>query len=332
MIAMQPKAPVLEIRGLTVVIDEERGARTAVDDLSLAVHRGQTLALVGESGSGKTLVALAVMGLLPTPPVRVAGGSVVYAGRDLLLLPERELCRLRGDRIAMIFQEPVTSLNPLQPVGRQVAEAIRIHQGIDRKAAREQVLALMELVGIPDPARNYRVYPHQLSGGIRQRVLIAMALSCRPELLIADEPTSALDTTVQAQVVDLLSRLIRDLGMSVLLITHKLGILAAMADRIAVLHGGRLIEEGGSADVLEAPLHPLTQSIVASHPFAQRPRHAPGLVSPGADARHRAPGPGCPFDDACPMAEEACRTASPPLVDVGRDRRIRCFARSAKHG
>ncbi|MCP4604008.1 MAG: ABC transporter ATP-binding protein [Proteobacteria bacterium] len=323
--------PILSIRDLSVVIDDDSGMRTAIDDFSLNIARGQTLALVGESGSGKSLTAMATLRILPTPPARVKSGSIIFDGIDLLTISEREMQRLRGDRIAMIFQEPVTSLNPLMQVGKQIVEAIRLHQGLDKRNAREQVLALMEMVGISDPKRSYGSYPHQLSGGIRQRVIIAMALACRPELLLADEPTSALDTTVQAQIVDLLSRLIRDLGMSVLLITHDLGVVAAMADRVVVVHEGRVVEEGSTRDILKSPLHPYTQALLAARPFLRDTSSVARLAGIGAvDTTSDEGLSGCPFASLCPVSAAVCREDLPVLADLGEDRKVRCAVKEKR--
>ncbi|MDD5309482.1 MAG: ABC transporter ATP-binding protein [Deltaproteobacteria bacterium] len=329
---MSTPPPILAIRDLQVAIDAEGCSWNAVDGLTLTVQRGRTLALVGESGSGKTLTALAVLGLLPSPPSRLVGGAIEFLGRDLTRLKDAQMRKIRGDRIAMIFQEPATSLNPLVPVGRQIAEAMRVHQGIGEATAREQVLALMEIVGIPDPRPRYRSYPHQLSGGMRQRIIIAMALSCRPDLLLADEPTTALDATVQAQIVDLLSRLIKDLRMSVILITHDLAVVAAMADRVAVLYAGRLMEEGGVREVLKDPLHPYTRALVAASPTGVR--RSGQVVLPlqgGLDSGAR-PENACLFAPRCPHAFAPCATEAPPLALRVDGRLARCHLPEVGHG
>ncbi len=332
MLAMSREKPILAVHDLSVTIKDGLGVRKAVDGLSLRISRGQTLALFGESGSGKSLTALATLGILPTPPAQVIEGSIDFDGRNLLALSERELQKLRGDRIAMIFQEPNTSLNPLMPVGEQIGETIRLHQRLDRINAREQVLALMEMVGISDPKRRYRSFPHQLSGGIRQRVMIAMALSCRPELLLADEPTSALDTTVQAQIVDLLSRLIRDLGMSVLLITHDLGVVAAMADRVVVIHKGRVVEEGSVREILKDPMHPYTRALLASEPLfnpSSQTHHARSSVADHSSDRNAI---GCPFFSLCLNKIDLCLEQNPVLTDLGTGRKVRCPLPVIQHG
>jgi oligopeptide/dipeptide ABC transporter ATP-binding protein len=330
---MSREQPILAIRDLSIVIEDNLGLEKAVDNLSLEVKKGQTLALVGESGSGKTLTALATLGILPTPPAKITSGSIFFEEQDLLTLPERAMRKIRGDRISMIFQEPVTSLNPIMPVGIQIGEAIEIHQGLGRRNSREQVLALMEMVGIPDPRRRYRSYPHQLSGGIRQRVMIAMALSCRPKLLLADEPTSALDTTVQAQIVDLLSRLIRDLGMSVLLITHDLGVVAAMADRVVVVHKGRVIEEGTTREILKNPSHPYTSSLISARPVQGKTYPLANLENMHADGiENRDKTRGCPFAVLCPNKLKNCENETPSLTYLNDGRKVRCFARETHNG
>lgn len=322
--AKKDSKPIFSIRNLRVVLRADEGERVAIEDFSFDLFRGETVALVGESGSGKTLSALCAMRLLP-PDARIVRGEIFFQGRDVLSLSENEMRKLRGDRMAMIFQEPSTSLNPLMQVGNQLAEPLRIHQGQSKSAARDQALALMELVGIPDPVRRYKSYPHQLSGGIRQRLIVAMALTCRPDLLIADEPTSALDTTVQAQLVDLLSKLIRDLGMSVVLITHDLGVVAALADRVIVVHSGRILEEGSKREVLTDPLHPYTRSLLTARPLFRSGEHPQiGLVTDQAQLRAGRIFATCPFAELCPHCFGDCREHDPDLVEVAPDRRVRC--------
>jgi peptide/nickel transport system ATP-binding protein len=319
---MREERAILTVSNLNVVVDRESESHTAVHDLSLSVMRGQTLAVVGESGSGKTLLALSVMRLLPKD-ARITAGSIEFSGKSLLDLKEKEMRALRGSRIAMIFQDTGTSLDPLLPVGEQIGESIAMHHQLDRATCREQVLALMETVGIPDPLRRYRAYPHQLSGGIRQRVALAAALSCRPELLVADDPTSALDTTVQAQIVDLLSRLIRDLGMSVLLITHDLGVVASMADRVAVLYDGHVVEEGTSRQILLEPLHPYTRTLTAAlMPNPTPPEHSRYSIMGFKSEDNTGQ---CPFVALCPHKTFLCREGIPPLAAFGDNRKVRCI-------
>jgi len=318
--------PILSIRDLSVEIAGESRSRQILDGLTIDVPRGTTVAVVGESGSGKTIAALSVLNLLPSV-ARVTRGSVEFDGRDLLQLDDDAMCDIRGNRIGMIFQEPTTSLNPLMQVGRQIGEAVRIHKGLGRAVTREQVLALMEMVGIPDPRRRYRNYPHQLSGGVRQRVVIAMALACRPDLLLADEPTTALDATVQAQIIDLLARLIRDLRMSVLLITHDLGVVASLADRVAVLHAGTLVEEGPVRAILKSPRHPYTQALLEA-----RPESRSGVLRRSRLAALRGSSPsgegastGCPLAPVCKHALEICHAQRGEMIAVGPDHFARCL-------
>lgn len=321
---MDRVSTILSIKNLSVAIDDDVGTRTAISDISFEIQKGHTVALLGESGSGKSLMALAVMGILPTPPAKVLSGAIEFNGQNLLTLPERALQKLRGDRISMIFQEPVTSLNPLLAVGYQIGEGIRIHQGVDKRNVREQVLALMEMVGISDPDRRYSSYPHQLSGGYRQRVMIAMALACRPDLLLADEPTSALDTTVQAQIVDLLSRLIRDLGMSVLLITHDLGVVAALADRVVVINEGQVVEEGSTSEIFKAPLHPYTEALLNARPLSKERNSGYTGVGTGVIATTVTSANGCRFSAICKNAQSDCSLTSAPLVTLDSGRKVRC--------
>ena len=256
----------LSIRNLVVEFATDEGRLRAVDGVSLDVPRGQALGLVGESGSGKTVTALSILRLVPMPPGRIVSGRILYGGRDLLALSEKELQKIRGDRIAMIFQDPMTSLNPVYTVGDQVAEAVRIHQRRSRRGAAARAVELLGKVGIPEPATRARSYPHELSGGMRQRVMIAMALALGPEVLIADEPTTALDVTIQAQILELLGRLQRELGMSILLITHDLGVVAEICDQVAVMYAGQLVERAATRELFRAPRHPYTAGLLASVP------------------------------------------------------------------
>ncbi|MFO8073912.1 MAG: ABC transporter ATP-binding protein [Polyangia bacterium] len=322
---MEAPKPILSIRDLAVEAGEADRRVVVPDGLSLDVKRGSTTALLGESGSGKTLTALAVLGLLPSG-TRVLRGSVRLFDTDLLRLDEERLRRLRGERVGMVFQEPTTSLNPLMQIGKQIAEPLRVHKGLDKKISHQQTLALMEMVGIPDPRRRYRHYPHQLSGGVRQRVVIAMALACRPELLLADEPTSALDATIQAQIVDLLARLIRDLRMSVLLITHDLGVINALADDVEILHGGRIVERGPVDALLKQPAHPYTRAILRLHPTERLPAKRGGLAALASSPPASQLEEGCALAGSCPEAEPRCRKQDPGWFVVEAGHRVRCFA------
>jgi peptide/nickel transport system ATP-binding protein len=315
--------PLLEVQDLRMVFPVEGGEAAAVDGVSFAIDRGRVLGLVGESGSGKSMTALCMLRLVP-PPGRITRGRVLLDGRDLLSLPEREMRRVRGAQVAMIFQEPMTALNPVLNVGSQVAEAIALHRPVSRRQAWERAVALLGEVGIQDAARRATDYPHQLSGGMRQRVMIAMAISCEPALLVADEPTTALDVTIQAEILGLLRRLRERYGMALLLITHDLGVVAEQADDVAIMYAGRIVEQAPVATLFESPLHPYTQALLRSMPtlgrHAERLETIPGQVP----SLTRLPS-GCAFRDRCPQAIEACAAAVPPLEDRPAGRRVACI-------
>ncbi len=316
----------LEVKGLTVTVPGPDGGLPAVRGVDFALAAGGTLALVGESGSGKTLTALALLGLLP--PGARASGSVRWQGRELLGLPEAERRALRGRRLALVFQEPGTALNPVLRVGEQVAEALRHHHGLGRREAAARAEALLREVRLPDPAARAREYPHQLSGGMRQRVVLAAALACEPALLIADEPTTALDVTVQAQILDLLADLVRTRGMALLLVTHDLALVPTLARRIVVLCGGLAVEAGETADVLRAPAHPYTRALVAALPEAWPGGRLPAVAGGPADLR--VPLAGCPYAPRCPHAAPACRAERPPFVPLAAGRVAACLPEVAR--
>jgi peptide/nickel transport system ATP-binding protein len=320
--------PLLEIAGLRTYFDTLAGTVRSVDGVSLSVHDGQTLGVVGESGCGKSVTALSVLRLIPTPPGRYAGGSIRYRGTDLLQLNEREMRKIRGDRISMIFQEPMTSLNPVLSIGRQIAETLVVHQALSRSAALERAADLLQLVQIAEPQRRVHEYPHQLSGGMRQRVMIALALACRPELLIADEPTTALDVTIQAQILALLQRLQQQLGMGIVLITHDLGVVAEACQRVAVMYAGRKVEEADVIELFEQPRHPYTRALMASMPGmntkARRLTEIPGMV-PGPQELGR----GCAFADRCSQVMPRCREQQPALEGLVGGHEVACFAAEA---
>ncbi|MET0773567.1 MAG: ABC transporter ATP-binding protein [Candidatus Limnocylindrales bacterium] len=312
----------LEVRGLTVTFRTVGGSVHAVNGIDLDVRPGEIVGLVGESGSGKSVTSRAVMGLLPPRTSRVAG-SIRFAGGELIGLSESRYRRVRGEQIAMIFQDPLTALDPLYKAGEQVAEALRFHLRLSRGAARSRTLELFEAVGLPDPATVLDRYPHELSGGMRQRVMIAMALACEPELLIADEPTTALDVTVQAQILDLLRTLVRQRGMALLFITHDLGVVRELCERAVVLYAGRVAEQGAVADLLADPLHPYTAGLAASIPLiASRRRRLPQIRGMPPDAT--VVPLGCPFADRCPVALDRCRTERPELLEVRPSRLAGC--------
>jgi len=295
-----------------------------VDGVSLTVDTGEVVALVGESGCGKSMTALSILRLVP-PPGRIAGGRITLAGEDVLALPAVAMRHVRGKRVAMIFQEPGTSLNPVLTVGAQVVEAIRLHEHVSRAAARARVVALFEQVGIPDPGERIDVYPHQLSGGMKQRVMIAMALAARPQLLIADEPTTALDVTIQAQILELLDRLRRELGMAVLLISHDFGIVNTLADRVAVMYAGQIVERGTRTDLLGGARHPYTVGLLRAMPAravrGTRLADIPGVV-PSPSQRPA----GCRFSTRCPVAYGPCATVDPDWTTLTATHATRCHA------
>ena len=324
-------AHLLEVQDLHTVFDTAEGEARAVDGVSFHVDEGETVGVVGESGCGKSVTALSILRLVQSPPGRIARGRILFDGRDLLALTEREMRSVRGDDIAMIFQEPMTSLNPVFTVGEQVAEAIRLHRHVSKHEAWEQAVRMLEEVEITDAASRAQDYPHQLSGGMRQRVMIAMALSCNPRLLIADEPTTALDVTIQAQILDLLASLKRRFKMALMLITHDLGVVAQQTDRILVMYAGRVVEEGPTAEVLAHPGHPYTRGLVASQPeFGRRGEPLPtiaGLVP----SLTRLPS-GCRFRDRCALSEPDCARIDPNLIAYGPTQRAACIVTTAMHG
>ncbi|MER8472317.1 ABC transporter ATP-binding protein [Mesorhizobium sp. M1328] len=307
-----------------------------VSQLSFEVGEGETLAIVGESGSGKSLTALALMQLLPRS-AKIPNGRIEFAGRDLLSLDQKAMRNLRGREIAMIFQEPMTSLNPVLTIGRQITEVLTLHEGIRGKAARARAIELLSLVRIPDPQRRIDDYPHQLSGGMRQRVMIAVAVACRPRLLIADEPTTALDVTIQAQVLDLLDTLRRELSMAVVLITHDLGVVAQWADKVVVMYAGRKVEQALPGALFRTPLHPYTRGLLAASPRLKTNLHyrdarlteIPGSIVSAAGEK------GCPFRPRCSVARDSCAQFVPDLVEVSEDRLVACpysFIPEVAHG
>ncbi len=318
--------PLLEVESLQVHFATQAGVVRAVQGLSFVIEAGETVALVGESGCGKSVTSLSMLRLIPDPPGRI-GGAIRFGGRDLLALPEGEMRRLRGGEIGMIFQEPMTSLNPVLTVGRQIGETVRLHQGLGSRAALARAAEMLALVGIPAPERRVHDYPHQLSGGMRQRVMIALALACNPKLLIADEPTTALDVTIQAQILDLMRGLKTRLGSAILLITHDLGVVAEMAQRVVVMYAGRKVEEAPVASLFAAPLHPYTRGLLGALPrlgstlaggrerLAEIPGQVPSLI---------APLPGCAFAPRCPIATELCRGVAPAVRELGAGHAVAC--------
>ena len=315
-------APLLELRQLSVSFATDDGTVRAVDGIDLAVQRGRTLGLVGELGCGKSVTSLAVMGLLPPENSKVSG-EVHFEGRDLLRIPVRELRDLRGARLAMIFQEPMTSLNPSYTIGNQIVEAIQRHQGLNAAAAKARAIEMLKLVRISSPEKRFDDYPHKLSGGMRQRAMIAMALACGPQLLIADEPTTALDVTIQAQILDLMRGLRRDTGTAIILITHDLGVVAEMADDVAVMYAGQIVERASVASLFARPEHPYTVGLLGSIPRLDVKRERlPSIEGRVPDMTQ--PPDGCRFAARCPFVETACRAEAPALIEVAPGHLSRC--------
>jgi peptide/nickel transport system ATP-binding protein len=317
----------LEIQGLKTHFKTDDGMVRAVDGVDLTVGRGETLSVVGESGCGKTVTAMTVLKLIAMPPGRIVAGRILWKGRDLVPLGRDEMRHIRSKEIAIIFQEPMTSLNPVYTVGDQIAEVIRLHQGLGRREATDRAVEMLRLVHVPAAERRVRDYPHQLSGGMRQRVMIAMALACSPQLLIADEPTTALDVTIQAQILDLLAEMKAKFGMAILLITHAMGVVAETAERVAVMYAGRIVEEAPVAELFAKPLHPYTQGLIRSIPRLdatsgkkRRLEAITGTVPSLLD-----PPPGCRFAPRCKFAISACTTAVPDLRPIDGDHKVACI-------
>jgi peptide/nickel transport system ATP-binding protein len=320
--------PLLQVRGLKTYFFTDEGVIRAVDGVDLTIHRGETLGVVGESGCGKSVTALSIMRLIPQPPGRIVEGQILYNGRNLLDLPPAQMRKIRGKEISMIFQEPMTSLNPVFTVGEQIAEAIRLHEGASRRDAWDKTVEMLRLVHIPNPERRAKEYPHQLSGGMRQRVMIAMALSCNPKLLIADEPTTALDVTIQAQILELLNELKARFNMAVMLITHDMGVIAETAQRVVVMYAAQVVEEAPVVELFKEPLHPYTQGLLRSIPridvAATQKRKLetiPGTVPVlRGDIK-----PGCRFAPRCQFAKPQYYENTPPLKEVRPGHKVACF-------
>jgi len=323
-LAAAPGTPLLEVDNLSTYFDTVAGTVRSVDGVSYCLNAGRTLGVVGESGCGKSVTALSILRLVPTPPGRYAGGQVRYRGTNLLDLSEKQMRQIRGNRISMIFQEPMTSLNPVLTVGRQIAETVMVHQGLNKRDAYRRAEEMLRLVQIAEPERRVQEYPHQLSGGMRQRVMIALALACNPEVLIADEPTTALDVTIQAQIIDLLRTLQQKLGMGIIMITHDLGVVAECCDRVVVMYAGRKVEEAPVTELFDHPLHPYTRALMASMPSmntsTERLAEIPGMVPAPNEL-----GRGCSFAPRCAYATQRCREETPSLDAHGDDHIVACF-------
>jgi oligopeptide/dipeptide ABC transporter ATP-binding protein len=314
----------LDIQGLTTQFQTRRGLVTAVDNVDLTVSRQETVCVVGESGCGKSVMSLSVLRLVPTPHGRISHGKIFFQGRDLLTLDQKEIIKIRGNRIAMIFQEPMSSLNPVFTVGFQIEEVLRKHRGMNKKEAREMAIHMLDRVGIPEPKARSRNYPHQMSGGMMQRVMIAMALSCEPELLIADEPTTALDVTIQAQILDLLNKLQEETGASILLITHDLGVVAEMARRVMVMYAGKAVEKATAGELFGKPLHPYTVGLFNSLPKIGKSRERLKPIPGNVPSLINLP-PGCPLQDRCFKVEDNCRSLEPPWTEHSGGHWVRCW-------
>ena len=316
----------LRIDDLRTYFSTPHGVAKAVDGVSLHVDEGEVLGIVGESGCGKSVLSLSVLRLLPMPPAYFAGGRVLFMGKDLLAAPEDEILAIRGNRISMIFQEPMTALNPVFTVGQQLMEVYRTHRHLGKDDALRSAVEMLARVGVPAPERRVREYPYQLSGGMRQRVMIAMALACRPALLLADEPTTALDVSIQAQILELMMELKTELNTAILLITHDLGVVAEATQRVAVMYTGTIMEEASTVELFDRPLHPYTRGLMASIPRAEASFETESLAEiKGVVPSVAALPPGCHFEPRCPDAVEICRSQAPRLEAIGRGRRVACW-------
>lgn len=320
-------APLLSVRNLRTHFITEDGEVPAVDGVSFDLSAGETLGIVGESGSGKSVTSLSIMRLIPTPPGRIAGGEILFNGEDLLKKSPAEMRKIRGNDISMIFQEPMTSLNPVFTIGDQIMEAIILHQKLSKKDARDRAIEMLRLVGIPSPEQRVDEYPHQLSGGMRQRVMIAMALSCNPRLLIADEPTTALDVTIQAQILELLQRLQEEFGMAIIMITHDLGVVAGMVDRVIVMYAGKVVEEAPVRELFTSPKHPYTEGLLGSIPKLHQVQDRLQTIEGVVPSPFNMP-KGCRFHPRCKYAQPACEEAEPLLQELAPGHYAACIRHS----
>jgi len=320
--------PIIEIKNLKTYFKTDEGIANAVDDISFCVYPGETLGIVGESGCGKSVTALSIMKLIPEPPGYFSGGEILYKGKNILDIPEREMQEIRGNKISMIFQEPMTSLNPVFTVGQQIEEAIIVHQGLNTEDARLKAIEMLKLVSMPSPEQRVDEYPHQLSGGMRQRIMIAMALSCNPEVLIADEPTTALDVTIQAQILELIDRLQKELKLSVIIITHDLGVVAEVCDRVVVMYAGQIVENGSVRDIFKNPQHPYTKGLLASIPKMSKEGNSQSLYNIKGMVPSATEFPvGCHFNPRCELATDKCRAENPSLelLNAKNAHEVRCW-------
>lgn len=316
----------LQVENLSVQFETPQGVLKAVNDVSFSIPKGSTLGLVGESGCGKTVTALSILRLIPSPPGRITQGSILFEGRDLLTLSEKEMQAIRGEEIAMIFQEPMTALNPVFTIGNQIIETIRTHKEVSKAEARDKAEELLHIVGIPEPRRRLKSYPHEFSGGMRQRAMIAIALSCDPKILIADEPTTALDVSIEAQILELLQKLQDEFHMSIILITHDLGIVAQRVREVAIMYAGNIVEKTTTKRLFENPMHPYTQGLLDSIPQSKPGKRQKRLKPiPGVVPDLRMPPPGCLFSDRCPIVVPHCQQEIPKLETKEPTHQVRCF-------
>lgn len=314
----------LVVEGLKTFFHTDDGIVRSVDGVDFVVPKGKTLGLVGESGCGKSITALSLLRLIPTPPGKIEEGKIIFQGENILDCTEDQMRKIRGNRISMIFQEPMTSLNPVFTVGNQLMEAIQLHQGLNDKDAAEKSIEMLKLVGIPSPEKRMEQYPFELSGGMRQRVMIGMALSCRPDLLIADEPTTALDVTIQAQILDLLRKLQQEMGTSIIMITHDLGVVAETCDQVAVMYAGKIVEYGSCDEILSNPQHPYTQGLLKSSPRIEEGKDRLEAIEGFVPSPYAMP-TGCAFAPRCPHVFALCQEEMPELLDIGESRQLRCY-------
>lgn len=328
---MTMETTVLEVKNLKTHFFTEEGIAKAVDGVSFHLKKGETLGIVGESGCGKSMTSLSILRLIPTPPGKIVDGEILLNNENIIAMDNEQLRKVRGNKISMIFQEPMTSLNPVLTVGEQIAESLRLHQNLSRKEAWRKAVEMLELVGIPAPEKRAKQEPFQLSGGMRQRVMIAMALACNPEVLIADEPTTALDVTIQAQILEILKELQQKLGMSIIFITHDLGVVAEMCDKVAVMYAGQIIEEGSADSIFEGPLHPYTNGLIDSIPKLHGDQEDLATIEGSVPSPYHYP-IGCRFAERCQFAAAICRTKQPDLVQMGEGRTVRCFKYTSEWG
>lgn len=314
----------LSIKNLTVKFRTVEGVHRAVRNVSISMRSGETLGIVGESGSGKSVTALSMMNLIPDPPGEITGGNIFFQGKDLLKLTAEEIRTIRGNEISMIFQEPMTSLNPIHTCGQQIMEPLLLHQSFTKKDAKVRTLELLKLVGIPLPEQRFKEYPHQLSGGMRQRIMIAMALACRPKLLLADEPTTALDVTIQAQILELMKNLREEIDTAIIMITHDLGIISEMCHRVIVMYGGQVVESSPLKELFREPLHPYTEGLLKSIPTITKEKRRLHTIEGTVPSPFNMP-PGCSFQPRCKSSQAICSEKSPDLLNVSEDRAVRCW-------